>query len=704
MSKNSTGILLTTGPRLCEEQHFIQLLRCGLSNYRVHLGKKQRNNLGIFKNIRNAEKKENISCNIFLDIPSARTRIEYIVPMDRETLWLKSGDFFKVIWSDLQYKNDGYIYVKISNLEKHIKNITLLDRLLIKDGNYKAVLLEIQLSCLLFQCKTDVKLSNSISCLWPDSDFEYEIIDDYTISFFEECKKNLLQPDGVILSFVNCAQDIIEAKEYIKSVFLKKDILFISKIETRKAIQNLDEIIDASDLIMIGRGDLAPQIDFIRLPYAQKIILEKAKQSKTPCIVATQFLDELAQQNRIYSPELNDIFYTIHQDADLIMLAGEGAASPNSEKCINLLEKIITNELGKDFFIMKKEIKKTCIMATAGPTLENTMQFEHAIKIGVSDFRIHMGLRSRDFCSYFFNVRKAAENIGKDVNILIDLPSSRPRVGKMEEKEVSFGEVFNIFDSNNHSKYGENYLPLPGLDNFIKKISLGERVMFRDGRIIFKVIDLDHDNLKVECTKADLSLKEMSSCNFPDSNIDYAPIEDIDVEYFKKMYSMKLKPDWAAISFATNVEQINEVKTALADVWGEDNNIKIMCKIENMKGVENIDLLIEFSDGIMVARGDLLPNIDPILLPRIQLEIVNKCNIANKKVVVATEFFERFAETGIINRAELSDVALAYREGSDAIMLARETGNTKYVFDCLSLIQKLLDKEYDYDIKGSKNI
>lgn len=176
----------------------------------------------------------------------------------------------------------------------------------------------------------------------------------------------------------------------------------------------------------------------------------------------------------------------------------------------------------------------------------------------------------------------------------------------------------------------------------------------------------------------------------------FKPIDEIDVEYLKKMKDEGMCPNRVAISFAATAEQIEQVRRVLKEIW-PGNRIEIICKIESRLGVKNIDILLENSDGIMIARGDLLLCINPFEMPRIQLELAEKCIASGKILIIATEFFERYAETGIVNRAELSDVALAIRQGADSIMLARETGNSKYNFGCVALIGAIIEEELAYN-------
>lgn len=342
----------------------------------------------------------------------------------------------------------------------------------------------------------------------------------------------------------------------------------------------------------------------------------------------------------------------------------------------------------------KKKMGNTKILATMGPTLQTVQQAEEMIKRGVKQFRIHMGLRTRDFVGYYRNALAGAERMNEKIDVLLDLPSSRPRIDGMDEYTYKVNEYANIYDRDEQVENINNYvnIPLPGFKNMISSIKVGDRVTFRDGHVVFIVESICENSILVKCAKSDKWVKTGSSSCFPDSDIVFSSIDEIDMEYLRKMKDEGMCPDKVAISFASNEEQIEIVRKELFNIW-KNNRIKIICKIESRLGLKNIDELLDNSDGIMIARGDLLLCIDPYKLPQIQMELANICKSKKKILIIATEFFERYAESGIVNRAELSDVALAVRQNADSIMLARETGNSCYAYECVEIINQIIENE-----------
>lgn len=332
----------------------------------------------------------------------------------------------------------------------------------------------------------------------------------------------------------------------------------------------------------------------------------------------------------------------------------------------------------------------TEILATMGPTLGDKQQIHQAIALGVSNFRIHMGVRSRDRFQYFKNVRDVEAESSCHVEVLIDLPTAKPRVGKMQNLTPIAGKVYKVVDleqtDNAHT------IPLRGLTKLLIGLNIGDRVVFSDGKLAFKIIDKNQSELYIECLYANTNIiSQISSCVFPDSNVEFDLFNQDDLEVLKKMQSHMLRPDWIAISFASGKNQIDQVKQVATSLWG--NSIKYMAKIESTKGLQNISEIIENVDGIMVARGDLLSFIEPYKLPYIQQDLIKKARKHKKATVVATEMLEKFAESGVICRPELSDIALAVRQKASAVMLSVETSNSARSEECITLMNNIIHYE-----------
>lgn len=694
IDKKKVGILLTCGRQLWTEEDFSYCRDMGICKFRIHLGKMKQDSLSIARNLWKAKMNVADDLDMYIDLPTTRPRLGSALTFD-DGIIISRGEVFNIIYEENsgweKYLPASPYNILIRNFEKYQSTMANGDRVEIKDGSYCGIVEEANTYGIAVKCLTDVKLCDSESLVFPNKQFEYEIFDDRIYGFLRAIKDEGIVANKFILSFSHTGKMIKELRDFL-SEYLGYHVAIMAKVEDKEGVRNIIEIATEADEILIGRGDLGPTVGFEKLTVIQQWLVEQAQMIHKPVYVATQFLDELAQKDHLCSPELNDIYSAIAQDVDGIMLAGEAGGSPNSRRCIKVLSRMI-NKYEQTEVYMNKTVQ-TRILATMGPTLQNVNEVKQMIECGVEEFRVHMGLRTRDFCGYFRNAREASKQMGREINVLLDLPSSRPRVVDMPEHIFDAGESAYIYDVAAASLPRSNFsnIPIPNLKEILPAVKVGEHVLFRDGHVVFETVEKSETYIRVKCLKSDLCIKTGASICFPESDIHFRPIERIDIDYLKRMQREGLCPDRVAISFASSKESLAEVSDVLDHIW-PDQRIEIICKIESRLGLRNIDELIEQSDGIMIARGDLLLCIDPYELPKIQQTLAKKCNKKGKQLIIATEFFERYAESGIVNRAELSDVALAVRQGADSIMLARETGNSKYSLGCVELINKIITNE-----------
>lgn len=331
-----------------------------------------------------------------------------------------------------------------------------------------------------------------------------------------------------------------------------------------------------------------------------------------------------------------------------------------------------------------------------GPTLVEVEQLVRAINTGVSYFRLHLGSRERDVCQYIENVEAAKKNLGKDVSVLLDLPSSRPRVSMLPYQELIVGNEYIL--ACNEERHANNYIPIPGIDKLLSNFKVGERLLFRDGKIVLKILNVDLDNQEIiaECITCNSKIGKGCSCVMPDSEVYYDSIVEEDKKVFEKMVNKGQLPDYICISFASSIEQVNKVKAIISEYWPHDK-IKYIVKIENRLGVNNYKELLSVSDGIMIGRGDLALHIPPELVPVLQEKICKYSNEQGKECIIGTEFFENFATTGVISRPELTDVACATKQNASAIMLSMESANSKYPFETLEMVNSIINNVNKYE-------
>jgi len=335
------------------------------------------------------------------------------------------------------------------------------------------------------------------------------------------------------------------------------------------------------------------------------------------------------------------------------------------------------------------------IMATIGPTLEKPEDLAKAIEVGARWFRLPCGYRQRPHLENSRGIRAAAQSTGIAVKLLLDLPSSRPRTGTMQEVRLTVGDPVLFWDPENGgsepAQNGTLRVPLPGLAALVSKLKTKHRMWFCDGRLSFIIDELHESSVLARMEKGTIPLKSSNSIFLPDSPSPFAVMTPQDCGLLQSFRSNKLMPDWIALSLVGSPEDVRCArKEAREQLGGEP---QIMAKFETEQALSAIEEIIEEADGVMVARGDLGLAVGYIRLPEVQETLVAAARRAGKPVVVATQALEIFAETGLPQRAELSDLSLIARQRADAVMLGKETVFSPRPIECIRFALEMLTYE-----------
>jgi pyruvate kinase len=334
-------------------------------------------------------------------------------------------------------------------------------------------------------------------------------------------------------------------------------------------------------------------------------------------------------------------------------------------------------------------------MATLGPTLEKQDDLRQAIEAGVRWVRLPCGYRQRPHVENARAARAAATQAGLPVQLLLDLPSSRPRTGTMEDLRLAAGDKVLFWDptfaTETPGKNGAWPVPVPGLRELAGKLTPNHRILFCDGQLHFVVDDLHDGFVAAHLVEGTIALKSSNSLFLPDSTSGFAAVTPLDRELLKAFAAAGLMPDWVALSLIASPQDVSEGRAEIRKHLGED--VRVMAKFETVGAVECAEAIIAVADGVMVARGDLGLAVGYTRLPGVQEQLVNAARRAGKPVVVATQVLESFAATGIPQRAELSDLSLIARQRADAIMLGKETVFSPRPLDCIRLACEVLTHE-----------
>jgi pyruvate kinase len=334
-------------------------------------------------------------------------------------------------------------------------------------------------------------------------------------------------------------------------------------------------------------------------------------------------------------------------------------------------------------------------MATVGPTLEKPEDLRRAIEAGARWFRLPCGYRQRPHVENSQAIRGASQLSGIPIQLLLDLPSSRPRTGTMQEARLSIGDQVLFWDSEEGSaepaQNGILHVPLPGLGALVSKLKTKHRMWFCDGRLSFLIEELSDGIVLARMEKGTIPLKSSNSIFLPDSPSPFAVMTPQDCALLRSFRENNLVPDWIALSLIASPQDVlcarREARRQL------EVETKIMAKFETEQALSCIDEIIDEADGIMVARGDLGLAVGYIRLPEVQETLVDAARRAGKPVVVATQALEIFAETGLPQRAELSDLSLIARQRADAVMLGKETVFSPRPIECIRFAREMLAYE-----------
>ncbi|MBN2308886.1 MAG: hypothetical protein JXR94_07955 [Candidatus Hydrogenedentes bacterium] len=333
---------------------------------------------------------------------------------------------------------------------------------------------------------------------------------------------------------------------------------------------------------------------------------------------------------------------------------------------------------------------RTGIVASVGRTFEDLDTIRAGIEAGARGFRLALGLADRDHARDFETVRAAAAQCGVDVDVLLDLPANRPRVGAMAARSFESGDRATVVDA--PAAGGECEIPVPGLAAFVPHLAPGHRMWFRDGRQRFRIAEIDGRRVHVECEACAEPVQPGNGCSFPDSAVTFEAMRPSDGALLERLAAGGLSPEWVAASLVTSPAQVREVRAAAERIW-PGRAVRVMAKIETAEAVAALDAIFDEADGGLLGRGDLALRVPVERLPRIQERVAAAAGRRDKPFAVATQILERFAETGEAYRAELSDVALGVRQGAAALVLCQETNDSPRPVESIQLMHRIIEME-----------
>ncbi len=340
-------------------------------------------------------------------------------------------------------------------------------------------------------------------------------------------------------------------------------------------------------------------------------------------------------------------------------------------------------------------MKKTKIICSIGPASCSYEVMREMVLAGMNVARInfsHATLEERKQVED--TVAKVNEDLGTNVAIIYDTKGPDFRTGVMAEGGIRLeeGNIIRIVKKDvlgTEESFTVNY------KNVLKDIHVGDMVLLEDGLMKLEVIDKEKEDLVCKIIAGGL-LKSKKGINVPGVNLNIEFLSPEDVSDI--IYACEHDGDFLALSFVNSKDNILAVREILKE---HNSNMKIVSKIESGIALENLDEIIEYSDGIMVARGDLGVEIPCEQIPIVQKEIIKKCREQGKACIVATEMLASMYTSSRPTRAEVTDIANAVLDGCDAVMLSGETTVGKYPIDAVKYMARICEnteEHIDYDL------
>lgn len=337
--------------------------------------------------------------------------------------------------------------------------------------------------------------------------------------------------------------------------------------------------------------------------------------------------------------------------------------------------------------------KKTKIVATLGPASSSKEVLREMLVKGANVFRINFSHADYDDVKERVKIiRELNDELGFNASILADLQGPKLRVGVMKD-EVFVAEGDEIIFATGERFEGTKERVYMTYDRFPMDTKPGEKILLDDGKLIFEVISTDGKKEVLAKVIQGGPLKSKKGVNLPNTDISQPALTEKDIEDAK--FAISLKVDWIALSFVRKQEDLMELQDLIKA--HSEHKIPIIAKIEKPEGVENIDKIVSYCDGLMVARGDLGVEVPAQDVPLIQKQLVLRAKQARIPVIIATQMMETMISSLTPTRAEVNDVANSVMDGADAVMLSGETSVGSYPVQVIekmsSIIRSVEDSE-----------
>jgi len=331
-------------------------------------------------------------------------------------------------------------------------------------------------------------------------------------------------------------------------------------------------------------------------------------------------------------------------------------------------------------------MKATKIVCTIGPKCHDESTIQQMTKAGMNIVRMNFSHGTYDFHDKTIRAtRKVSQILGMHIGILMDLQGPKIRTGKLKKDSVILhkGDRLTLITEDRVGDWEElsvNYPQLP------QEARIGERIFLDDGNIELKVIEVTEKEVRCRIVNGGI-IRSYRGINLPDTRISTPSLTEKDLADLN--FGLDNGVDYVALSFVRKPDDVEDLRR---QIQARGSDVPIVAKIEKPEAIRNLDRIIEVSDGIMIARGDLGAETSPQDVPIYQKLIIEKCNCAGKPVITATQMLESMMSHPRPTRAEASDVANAIFDGTDALMLSGETALGEYPVGAVKVMRRIAEK------------
>jgi pyruvate kinase len=337
--------------------------------------------------------------------------------------------------------------------------------------------------------------------------------------------------------------------------------------------------------------------------------------------------------------------------------------------------------------------RRTKIVATIGPATESPEQLRRLIEAGATTFRLNFSHGDHsEHAARIRTIRQVAQEMGAHIGILQDLQGPKIRLGRFSAGPITVakGDPFTL--TSRDVACGQEIATVT-YERLADEVVDGSRILLDDGRVEMVVDRVDQSDQTLYCTvTVGGVLSNNKGVNFPDVQLSIRALTDKDRTDLA--FGLEQNVDWVALSFVRNPSDMEEIKALIAS---HGHNTPVVAKIEKFEAIDQIDAILPLCDGVMVARGDLGVEMPAEEVPLLQKELIRKCNGLGIPVITATQMLDSMVSCPRPTRAEVSDVANAILDGTDAVMLSNESAVGDYPVEAVATMSQIARRiERDY--------